>query len=125
DSRPGVVPVKSSSSHSRSKRINALEQELPALKALRPQCIRLIFARAGDGRAYHATLTPESPQSRQPHGTVARWYGKIGEGNKRQIRHRVPLGYPASLSDRRNVHNTSHNRMRSTSPIVISSLVRS
>jgi hypothetical protein len=33
DSRPGVVPVKSSSGHCRSKRIDALEQGLPALKA--------------------------------------------------------------------------------------------
>src|ERR1700704_4081849 len=33
DSRPGVVPVKSSSGHRRSKRIYALEQGLPALKA--------------------------------------------------------------------------------------------
>ena len=30
---PGVVPVKSSSGHGRSKRIHALEQGLPALKA--------------------------------------------------------------------------------------------
>ena len=30
---PGVVPVKSSSGHCRSSRINALEQGLPALKA--------------------------------------------------------------------------------------------
>ena len=30
---PGVVPVKSSSGHGRSKRINALEQGLPALEA--------------------------------------------------------------------------------------------
>jgi hypothetical protein len=87
DSRPGVVPVKSSPSHSRSKRINALEQKLPALKARRPQCIRLICARAGDARGYHVAWFSESPQSGQPHGTVARWYGKIGEGNKRQIRH--------------------------------------
>jgi hypothetical protein len=33
DSRPGVVPVQSSSGHCRSKRINALEQGLPALEA--------------------------------------------------------------------------------------------
>src|SRR5260370_8250542 len=33
DSRPGVVPVKSSSGHRRSNRINALEQGLPALEA--------------------------------------------------------------------------------------------
>src|SRR5208282_1213686 len=33
DSRPGVVPVQSSSGHCRSKRINALEEGLPALEA--------------------------------------------------------------------------------------------
>src|SRR5271165_4830200 len=35
DSRPGVVPVKSSSCHYRSSRIDALEQGLPTLEACR------------------------------------------------------------------------------------------
>jgi hypothetical protein len=40
DSRPGVVPVKSSSGHCRSKRIHALEQRLPALKACGDNVLR-------------------------------------------------------------------------------------